>query len=858
MISLNTSSKFLLRLCIFTLIFTIVLKVSQSSEIRLKAKTIETQYEPQFDYQQYKELKTNNFNRLLSIASYEGFSWENSFVHNQRNTETKYSRVLTQMTTPSEKPLVLVKLDGTQHFKDVQNAWDVSLGAERVGNHSFITQLPLHKLSESHRVPGVEWVGHFQPSLKTTLHFNHNHQQTTRNHSRMVNFVAVLSPASELSEHRQAFLQVNQLFQGHVSATVHSSRRASISCRAGIADTVVSTISQLENVVWIELSYPLKQMNKYAHSLVQTGIQDSNQDRETPIWNQGIKGNGERIGILDTGLDWDNCLLKNPSGNKPPINIARSNYKISGYFYVNDDAPVSDIVNGHGTHVAGIAAGNFTPYTDSSPNSLRDYNGVAPEASVTMFAIGDSEGNLKPPYDLGSVFDMTNLDHIYLLPWGTDMSELIDCEYDCNCVWGEEADAFGFIPGDPVNDEWCQDQLHASCCYASTVYNIWSNEIDSVSDTTMVVPAGNGGTRSSRSSITQQAVSKNAIIVGSSNTVSNNFQSAYKFIDLLEKAKKNGYDTVEACCSAGINECCEAYWRHTAFNNTEQYQASSLSDFSARGPSADGRIVPDVVAPGHTVISAHSDGIRNSQQCSMASPRLGNSASLLAMSGTSMAAANVAGSLALVSQYRYQRQSFKAILINSGQPLSQTVDGAGNTISLSETPNNYVGYGAVDLSSVLTFRDSNFSLFRDSGQYISVEEKYEVIITPERDGEIRATLTWEDPAVSPASSSQEILVFNFNFRVGNKTDQSRSQNAKRLSVPVSAGEEVPIVVTRSGSETTFFSLVVTYPGPPSSRPSPSSSSSDISNDLNGAPANFLNTFVFMLNLVWPLLIIERV
>jgi hypothetical protein len=71
-----------------------------------------------------------------------------------------------------------------------------------------------------------------------------------------------------------------------------------------------------------------------------------------------------------------------------------------------------------------------------------------------------------------------------------------------------------------------------------------------------------------------------------------------------------------------------------------------LSAFSSRGPTRDGRIKPDLVAPGEYIVSARSDGSLDTHQCSS-----GDGSTLKAMQGTSMAAPAAAAAAVLVREY---------------------------------------------------------------------------------------------------------------------------------------------------------------------------------------------------------------
>ncbi len=88
------------------------------------------------------------------------------------------------------------------------------------------------------------------------------------------------------------------------------------------------------------------------------------------VWSKyGLTGSGIKIGILDTGIDYKHPDLGGGIG--PSFKI------LGGYDFINNDSdPMDD--NGHGTHIAGIAAANG--------DSLK---GVAPDAKLYDYKVLD-------------------------------------------------------------------------------------------------------------------------------------------------------------------------------------------------------------------------------------------------------------------------------------------------------------------------------------------------------------------------------------------------------------------------------------------------------------------------------------
>ncbi len=100
------------------------------------------------------------------------------------------------------------------------------------------------------------------------------------------------------------------------------------------------------------------------------------------VHDAGIKGNGVKVAIIDTGLDY---IHDDPDDSPyvvdPEFQLG-DNYAGGFDFFNNDTDPYDD--NGHGTHVAGILGAQKNGYLVA---------GVAPQAEIYALKVLDATGN---------------------------------------------------------------------------------------------------------------------------------------------------------------------------------------------------------------------------------------------------------------------------------------------------------------------------------------------------------------------------------------------------------------------------------------------------------------------------------
>lgn len=129
-----------------------------------------------------------------------------------------------------------------------------------------------------------------------------------------------------------------------------------------------------------------------------------------------------------------------------------------------------------------------------------------------------------------------------------------------------------------------------------------------------------------------------------------------------------------------------------------------MAAFSSRGPAADGRIKPDIVAPGTNVVSAKSSHPKANATNGAWGPNY------VFLSGTSMATPVTSGAATLVRQYLVANAKtesvsaalVKATLINTAEDLFPGQFGvrAKGQEQPTRRPNNHEGFGRVDLAKI--------------------------------------------------------------------------------------------------------------------------------------------------------------
>jgi len=479
-----------------------------------------------------------------------------------------------------------------------------------------------------------------------------------------------------------------------------------------VAARDLNTLAALPEVQAIELSHqrvPANDLSRVALGITVDCVTSSNY--------LGLIGSNVLVNLNDTGVDT----------NQPDL---------FGRVLVDAPATATD-TNGHGTHVAGIIAGSgaqstnvaFVPGSPVPPHPMQ-FRGKAPAARLFAAAV-----NLSSGAPAGDVALQQNAARTNALISNNSWLYAADNSYDLAAASYDAAvrDALPTLSGSqPV---------------------------------LFVFPAGNcggandDGTGGIENSVLSPGTAKNVITVGA--------------IELSRRITNQTWS-----CTAGGQT--NTPWLDETDSTNEVAAFSSRGNIAPglEGPS--GRFKPDLVAPGTFVIStrssqwdqpayyAQTNNLFTSAPDTNYSVVLSNLNSTLGPfyrfeSGTSLAAADVSGTLALMQEFFQQRLRqtnspalMKALLINGARSLTPSLGfGVSTTNSqgwgLPHLPNSL----PLSLTNSPAASSSIFVFDQNPATALGTGESQTLLLSLSQNATnlpLRFTLVWTDPPGNPAAA----------------------------------------------------------------------------------------------------------
>ena len=186
----------------------------------------------------------------------------------------------------------------------------------------------------------------------------------------------------------------------------------------------------------------------------------------------------------------------------------------------------------------------------------------------------------------------------------------------------------------------------------------------------------------------------------------------------------------------------------------------SVSSYSSEGPTLDGRIKPDLVAPGDGICSARAEEAKNGMGPVCGTGTHSNGRSMyMQLSGTSQATAVAGGSASLTREYL---REVAGINKPSASLIKATLINGAEDLGTPDIPNAYEGWGQIDLENSLNPSSSGVSLdvFQDDER--ELQAGFSLIYSFDLDGSkgIDITLAWSDAEASANAAQSESRLLN--------------------------------------------------------------------------------------------------
>lgn len=552
-----------------------------------------------------------------------------------------------------------------------------------------------------------------------------------------------------------------------------------------------------------------------------------------------INGTGQTIGIIDSGVDMASCFFYDPNFQADTLDLTA--HKVS-FYQTNSANNYGDATDGtgHGTFVAGLAVGAVNDqtalFTSAEVTEANTFNGVAPGAKLYVSdAMVGRQSSLSVDFSTlaSNYFDpmFNNGVRIAVIPWGSQIN------------------------------------LAGNKAYYSSQDNVFDTYLATHPEFLVVASAGNNGL-GGNGRIDSPASAKNTLAVGGSLGAHNSFLFTDYVPNLADVAQAEyvayctigdvslyysevfctvmGQDTPctsfqsvlcagqfdgtpSGCCGLPYFApiCCPSVVINFWAASRALYSQDSGYPQSSRGPTYDGRIKPEVVAPAQRLFSANYSGLGAdaAPYCGVWSDTPYTGQAVTVSEGTSGAAGVVAGAAALVRQWMINgyypvgvpnipesipitspsAALVKAALINSGESLFQIDhNGASAWQAIPNLAYEIQGFGRVNLKNTLSVDPSVKNLVLLDNQVILYTNHTLRYCIRVNDGStyIRITAVWTDPpasigaGVANVNNVDLVLVRDdgHEFRANKKTQFDSVNNVEDIYAPALTGRFYTIAI----------------------------------------------------------------
>lgn len=571
-------------------------------------------------------------------------------------------------------------------------------------------------------------------------------------------------------------------------------------------DKVDETAEYLRNLNEVEYIQPYTK-NIELNNLASGFIQNNNYqvyENENEILvhkryleEKGLNGEGQNIAILDSPIDYLHTFFYDDNTETFDFNKVMANNRKFVYYYNRFNGNEEELWNNdmsyanHGSHVAGIAAGCAL----NSNSKISAYNGVATGSKI--FYAGSFNNNeneflndTKKFEEFRKLIKNTNTS-VFTNSWASQAHVTIDLQkFDDYAKEEIESLLILFAAGNSGSNEKIYTVFSPS--NAKNILSVGSNELlysTSTPEYSLILSDDKIIHFNGSDLLKQKApcyecyatitklndfkLKKDSPKIlyfddetledSNARTLASEQKDNYECIAALFHIKKsnakimkkiNSFVTLLKIDSLLLNDDITDYiGKQVKFtiNFTQTFQKTGgRAYFSSIGPSYNGVIKPEIIAPGFKIISAGSQGIKQPNHGDDNNKSL-YFADLVYKNGTSMAAPNAAGAAAIISQYLSQKYYLNEEVKPNGLILKAMLiaSASRNGYSNSNTPDCYTGFGLIDLSRVLTFgefglRFSKIDTFPNDKKHL----KGKISVSKDKDQSLIFVLSHSDEVLS--------------------------------------------------------------------------------------------------------------
>ncbi len=452
-------------------------------------------------------------------------------------------------------------------------------------------------------------------------------------------------------------------------------------------------------------------------------------------WDPPLSGRGVRLAILDSGFRFEH----------PDLPDADVTMDYSAYPDTNRD--VTDRVSGHGTHVAGTAFG-------IGRLAGGRWKGMAPDAAPIYFKIGDdTSGDATSEAVIGAIrgaATWAEADILSMSYGGSDGFNDGSSAEEQAVDWavGEGVSVFmsaGNSAGDKkhysevvrANSATGPIQLLVKFAPDSTTWGfalVWFDGSDTSVHREITARLFNGqgaeigldalpGTSSPRGTDYREFLSREFLPVDSTNfsiRLTNHSDidqkvhiwtlSSHWFIRFNDADRSTTVllpSTADSCISVGAYTSRTRWMDYTGTDHSDRTTRGDIASFSSIGPRIDGRLKPDICAPGRRVISCRDTfniliGGWLDYAIVSTDGDSGLPADYVAFMGTSMSSPAAAGSAAIILEGEpdLTPPQLRDLIFRRARRDDQT----------GRTPNTTWGWGKIDVVRALEVAGDNPSM----------------------------------------------------------------------------------------------------------------------------------------------------